>query len=124
MKSPLAAALRRKFKTPQEAMKALGLDESLLAEDQSTKEPPIMVTAVLSRKALLVQGAALGYLMPKLANDAKIDLTPAFKDVTAENYKASKAAIITGIGEAVKGKIATAMDITDLPKFLGAFDEV
>lgn len=91
---------------------------------EQTQEKADMPTVLLSRKAALVQGAAMGYLAGKgLAADAKIDLTPAFASITADNFKTSKPAIIAGIGEALKGKIPSALDITDLPKFLGAFDD-
>ena len=105
MKSPLATALRNKFRTPKEALEALGLDESLLAEDANPlkQEQIVMTTAVLSRKALLVQGASIGYLASKLAADAKPDLTPIFANVTHANFKASKAAIVAGVADATKG---------------------
>ena len=82
-----------------------------------------MTTAVLSRKALLVQGASIGYLAGKLAADAKPDLTPIFANVTHANFKASKAAIVAGVADATKGKLAGDAKLDDFPAFLGAFDE-
>ncbi len=82
-----------------------------------------MPTTVLSRKALLVQGASLGYLAPKLAADAKsIDLTKVFANVTAANFKASKATIAAALADTVKGKLAADAKLDDYQTFLGAFD--
>lgn len=83
-----------------------------------------MTTAVLSRKALLVQGASIGYLAGKLAADAKPDLTPVFAEITHLNFKASKPAIIAGVTAATKGKLASDAKLDDFAAFLGAFDEM
>lgn len=92
---------------------------------QNFKEIFAMATQLLSRKAVLVQGAVLGHLADKLAVDAKpIDLTTLLSGVTAENFKISKAAILAGLGELTKGKLAADAKLDGLPKVLGAFDEV
>lgn len=78
------------------------------------KEPNIMKTALTSRKALLLAGAALGAVRPKLAQDAKLDLSPAFAGVTAKNLKAKKPEIAKGLKVALDGKLKTglALDAT------------
>jgi uncharacterized protein len=60
--SALLAALRRKYQTPQHAMKALGLDEALLENLNMDK------SVSSKRKAL---DALTAYLAPRLAKDAK-----------------------------------------------------
>ncbi|MFG1401991.1 DUF2213 domain-containing protein [Xanthobacter sediminis] len=62
-----------------------------------SKENSSMGKTVLSRKAVLAQGAAMACLAPKLAADAKIDITSAFAGVTAKNYMAKKPGIIADI---------------------------
>jgi hypothetical protein len=78
----------------------------------------------LSRTARYVQAAAAGFLSGKLAADAKPDLSEVFASITGANFKASKPAIIAGIAEATKGKLAAGAKLDDLPAFLGAFDEM
>lgn len=79
---------------------------------------------VLSRKAVLTRGALLVHLRPKLAQDAKIDLTPILAPVSAKNFKASIPAIIAGVSEATKGKMAKDAELGDLTQFLNALEEV
>lgn len=62
---------------------------------------------VLSRKALLAQGALSAIARPLLAQDAKIDLKPIFAGVTAKNFKAKRADIVKGYMKALEGKLAT-----------------
>ena len=92
--------------------------------EDSNKEHWTMPNTLLSRKAVLAHGAVVAYLMPKLANDAKPDLTPIFASITAANFKASKPKIVADVGSAVKGKLAADASIDDFAKFLGAFDEM
>lgn len=107
--SKLAVELRKKYKTPQAAIAALGLDENILALDsaisQPSKEPNIMKTALKSRKALLLLGVATGAVRPKLAQDAKIDLSAAFAGVTAKNFKTKKPSISGALKIALDGKM-------------------
>jgi len=99
------------------------IGDSKPADQPNLMECFIMPTTVLSRKALLVQGASLGYLAPKLAADAKsIDLTKVFANVTAANFKASKATIAAALADTVKGKLAADAKLDDYQTFLGAFD--
>ena len=64
----LIAGLRKKFTTPQQALKALGLDEALL----NTKENLKMTTRSVSQRERAMD-ALTAYLAPKLAKDAKLD---------------------------------------------------
>jgi hypothetical protein len=76
-----------------------------------------------SRKAVLVSGALTGYLLPKLAQDAKLDLKPIVSGVTAADWPKQKAVIADAIKAGKAGKLAEDANLDDLPKFLGALDE-
>jgi hypothetical protein len=78
----------------------------------------IMSKTVLSRKAAVAQGALLVYLRPKLAQDAKIDLTPILAKITKDNFKDSKPSIITALSERTKGKLAQDASIDDAGSLL------
>ena len=108
--SALTAALRKRFKTPRDAVKALGLDESLLQEIDQMAKP----TKFAHLAALLASAA----IAPALAKDAKIDLMPVFKDVTAKTWDSKK--IVLAMDRALDGKLrkgahdATMKQIADL----------
>ena len=79
-----------------------------------------MKPTLLSRKAALVQGALVATLRPKLAADAKIDLTPILKSVTAKNYAASIPAILAGL---TKANLATDAEHAGLRSLLDSLKE-
>ena len=91
--SKLIDELKRKYRTPQEAMVALGLDSALLTDKEHS-----MKTAVLSRTAARAEGALAAYLLPKLAKDALPKLMkiirPAVKDITRKNFAARMPALV------------------------------
>lgn len=87
-------------------------------------EEVFQMTKLLSRKAAMSHGALTVYLLPKLAKDAKIDLTPIFNGVTAKNFKERKPAIVKGIGDLTKGKLAKDASIEDVAKLLDSLDGV
>ena len=62
--------------------------------------------AVLSRTALRAQTALATLLMPRMATDAKLDLSAVLKGVNAKNFKAQKAKIWAGAKDAAKDKWA------------------
>lgn len=88
-----------------------------------SKENSMKKTPLLSRKAALMQGAALSFLLPKLAADAKIDITPAFVGVTAGNARAKIPGIVSGIEKAVEGKLAKDASPEGLAVLLEALGE-
>lgn len=98
MPTKLTAALREKFGSPKAAMRALGLDESLIS-DLST-ETKMSKPTHLANTALLLTAAAI---RPYLAKDAKIDLMPVFKGVTSKNFKPKEIKI--ALDAALKGKL-------------------
>lgn len=76
-----------------------------------------------TRAALLAHGALVTYLAPKLAQDAKIDLTPILSGVTAKTFKAKRPDIVAGLKKATAGKLAADASIDDADKVLAALDE-
>lgn len=78
----------------------------------------------LSRKAALAMGALAVYLNPKMAQDAKVDLGAALKNVTAKNWKTQKPKLAERIKSAVEGKLAKDADIEDVVEMLDQLDDV
>lgn len=56
---------------------------ALVVEGRAGPDVLVGDEAMKSRRALMLSGALAGYLAPKLAKDAKVDLTPILADVTA-----------------------------------------
>jgi 8-oxo-dGTP pyrophosphatase MutT (NUDIX family) len=96
----------------------------IVGDRQLRTEPMIKTAALRSRKVLLVQGALAGYLAPKLAMDAAIDLGPVLKGVTGKNYTKSKATIVERLSTACKGKLAMDGDLEDVLTLLDRMDGV
>lgn len=95
--TPLGKALREKYRTPEKAMEALGLDAALLkTEHQMSKAKPTRLAAGL----LLRTASAVN---PLLAMDAKIDYMPIFKDLNTKNFSADD--VMKRLRTAVKGKL-------------------
>lgn len=74
----------------------------------------------MTRKAALVHGAVVGFLQPKLAQDAKIDFAPVFAGVTAKNYDEKKPVISAAILKLVDGKLAQDASAEGLSALLDA----
>ena len=118
----LSDALRKKFKTPRAALRALGLDEKLLdaaqiAFDgaQKMKKPTRLEYAVLMRTAAAIN--------PLLAMDAKVNFGPIFKGLTTKNFKERRPTILTGLKKAVAGKtIAKDASLEHVANFLDTFE--
>lgn len=77
-------------------------------------------SVVLTRKAAALQGALLVFLRPKLAMDAKPDLSPALAKVTAKNFRNQRPAIIKDIVALVTPMLAkdASIDTKDISKLL------
>jgi hypothetical protein len=101
--SALTEAMRKKYRTPKDAVRALGLDEALLALDSA--EAVKMPTQFASTTALLVGTAIRPLLKPK----AKVDLMPVFKDLTADGFDAKE--FQGALDEALKGKLVKGADL-------------
>lgn len=73
---------------------------------------------ILTRKAALVMGALTPLLAPKLAKDAKLDLSTILAGVTPKNFTAQKPKIAAAIKDAAKGKLAKDASLDDVEKVL------
>ena len=113
MPSPLIEALRKKFGSPGQALKALGLDEALLADVSTNGKEVTMSKIVLTRKAAMLGGALTAYLTPKLAKGKTLALDEALKNVTTKNFKAERPRIVGAILAA-----DDSIDVKDLGKIL------
>ncbi len=91
--SKLTEALRHKFGDPRKVLLALGLDENLIKKEIEMAKTVVKV-APLTRTGLRLQTALYTHLLPKLAQDAKLDLMPALKGVDAKNYKEKLPSIV------------------------------
>jgi len=79
---------------------------------------------LLTRKGAVAMGALMIALKPKLAMDAKIDLAPLFKGVTAKNFKEKKSAIVEGLTTLTVGKLAQDASINDVAALLDSLEGV
>lgn len=80
-------------------------------------------SAVLTRKAIFVQGALVAALAPRLAQDAKVDISPLFDGVTAKNLKDKTPAILAALKERTAGKLAQDATIDDLTDLLDVLEK-
>lgn len=62
-----------------------------------TRRTATMKKAVLTHRASVARGALMVFLQPQLGMDAKINLSPVLKDVTAANFKKKRPAITSAI---------------------------
>lgn len=80
-------------------------------------------TTKLSRMAGVAHGAIVAFLQPRLAADAKVDITPALDGVTGKTFKTKHADIIGAVTKAAEGKLAKDQKLDGLDKMLLALDE-
>ena len=118
----IADELRKRFRTPREALKALGLDQSLLdvprrlAFDGATHMRPTKLEFL----ALKNTAAAIN---PMLSMDAKVEYGPIFKGLTTANFKRRKPQIVADIKRLIKGKtIAKDASVEHLAHMLDQFE--
>jgi 8-oxo-dGTP pyrophosphatase MutT (NUDIX family) len=107
----------------------------VMVGDEKPKEHVIEMTksVVLTRKAAVTLGALVGFLKPKLAQDASLDVAALLGGVTAKNFKEKKPAILAGLIEQTKGKVLgkdgklaadASIDAKDLEKVLEIMEVV
>lgn len=102
-RSTLKDELKKKFGSPRECIRALGLDESLLdvarlAFDGANQMKPNRLQAFLVTSAAKI-------FNPQLALDAKgVDYRKLFDGVTSKNIKGRKATIVSDAKKLLKGK--------------------
>src|SRR5262245_3165604 len=109
----LLEALRSKYRSPQAAVEALGLDAALL-------QPQEKAMPKISPAALVTQAALFTYLQPRLAQDAKIDYNPFVAGITSKNYRSQRPVIANRVKTAAKGKLAQDASLEDLNNLLDA----
>lgn len=118
----LADELRKKYRTPSEALVALGLDASILKSDSKLKQKePEMSKKVLSRFGGASAVAMGFYLEPRMAADAKIDLTSIFDGVTKKNFAERKAKIAADIK--AKAVLAKDANLDDMHTFIDRLEK-
>lgn len=115
--------LKKKFRTPQEALQVLGLDAALIGEPENPK------MTKSSRFAAVVLAATAAQVAPLLAMDSKITLpVDLFKGLTSKNFKEHKAKLLDGVRATVDGKLrkGLALDasMAGLAKAIDAFEEL
>jgi len=82
---------------------------------------------VLTRKGAVTLGALAGYLKPKLAQDAKLDmalLVPGLDGLTAKNFKDKRPTIIAGLKVLTKDKLAKDASIDDVVELLDTLETI
>lgn len=71
---------------------------------------------VLSRYAAVLQGGIAVSLLPKLAKDAKIDLTPALAGVSFKNFASKRGDVLAAITKIVTPHLAKDNNLENLPQ--------
>lgn len=98
----------------------------VIVADEALKGTIMASKALTSRKALLLYGAVSAAVLPKLAQDAKVDLVSAFDGVTRKNAKSKAKSIASAVIALTKGKLAedAELDVADVTAIVRAFDAV
>lgn len=89
--------------------------------DSALNKEIIMTKVVLSRKAVQVQGALTGYLLPKMAADAKYDPTEILKKLTAKNFATVRPLLAADVKKNVK--LAKDMSLDDFENFMDRLEK-
>lgn len=129
----LIDALRRRYKTPQEAMQALGLDADLLGArlglDAALGGEEEDMGLQLSPKAALAEGMFLGHFGGRLKTGLAMDSLPVafgpiFAGITAKNFSAQRPALDAALRVALKGKLANDAEIEEVTNLLKQIEGV
>lgn len=80
----------------------------------------------LTRKAAMVMGGVVGFVKPRMAKDSKINWNwgKLLGSVTNKNFASKKGAIVAGIKEQTRGKLAKDASIDGLVELLDGFEKV
>jgi uncharacterized protein len=81
-----------------------------------------MPMSLKSRRALMLNGALRAFIVPKLAQDAKVDFSGALGGVTAKNLEKQKDKLAAKVVSLVTSKLAAdeAVDVDDVIKVIAA----
>jgi hypothetical protein len=109
---------------PKQKIEALQklIEEKSVSGD--SKKELNMSKVILTRKAAVAQGALMTFLQPKLAKDAKLDWGKILGRVTGKNFASKKGAIVAGIKEQTKGKLAKDASVDGLVELLDGLEKV
>lgn len=130
----LVDALRAKYRTPEDVIRTLGLDASVLEASDvpsskkvdvasySRKEPIMAHRANLTRQGAITTLALAAILRPKLAQDQKINLIPIVGSVPAAEFGGKKKEIFRKIERACRGKLARDTSLGEIAEFLDMLD--
>lgn len=117
----LGTALRKKYQRPEDALKALGLDEALLNPQENSM-------AKATRFGAMTLSVTAAAIKPLLAMDTKATLPKdLFAALTTKNFKDSKPKLLAGVRTAIDGKLrkGLALDASmqGLAKAIDAFTD-
>lgn len=98
--------------------------EVVVGDAQPENDTMSKPVALKSRKALLLHGVLSGALLPLLAQDKKVDVSPLLVDVTAKNYPGKKAAIFAGLKTLTAGKLAQDASLDDVLPLLDKVEDL
>jgi hypothetical protein len=102
-RTTLGAELKRKFKTPREALAKLGLDQTLLDVPRLALDGAKKMPKPTRLEALAVRLTARA-VNPLIAFDQKVEYGPIFKGLNTTNFPKRKPTIIADLTKALKGK--------------------
>jgi len=83
-----------------------------------------MAKTALTRAGATTQGALAIYLRPKLAADAKIDLSGIVSGLTSKNFKARQGKLTHDIKKATTGKLAQDASLEDVGEVIEALADI
>ena len=76
----------------------------------------------LSRQALMLGGALLAHITPKLGQDQKVDVRPLIRGVTYKNFKTRKSDIIKRVDKLCDGKLASDASLEGIAELLDVLE--
>jgi hypothetical protein len=122
----LGDELRKKYKTPREALRALGLDEALLDISRLAYDGANPMKA--TRFGAVALSITAAHVAPLLAMDQKATLpVDLFKGLTSKNFKTGREKLLAGVRLALDGKLrkGLALDgsMQNFAKAIDAFNE-
>jgi hypothetical protein len=114
--SKLRDELKKKFSTPQEALKVLGLDSALLNKEQDM--------AKATRFGAMTLSLVAAQIAPLLAMDQKATLSKdLFAPLTTKNFKDNRDKLLAGVRTAIDGKLRTGIALdSSMQNFAKAID--
>ncbi len=91
--------------------------------DSNPQEIEIMAKSKLTRTGVLLHGALAAALLPKLAKDAAIDISPVLANIDAKNFASKKAGIVPALKKITAGKLAKDASLDDVTGLLDKLEK-